>query len=180
MFKHIAAAALLASVPLTAGAVVADHHKSEKKASGNIVAAAMKSPDHETLVAAVKAADLVSTLAGPGPFTVFAPTDAAFARLPAGTVDTLLKPENKAALQSVLTYHVVAGRVKAADLIQMIEKNGGMAEVTTVQGGTLTARLMDGKVVLTDEKGGRATVTNADLTTGNGVIHVTDAVSLPG
>ncbi|MFN3388867.1 MAG: fasciclin domain-containing protein [Allosphingosinicella sp.] len=184
MFKHIAAAALLASVPVAAGALAFDHHgkpaKAGKKDAGTIVAAAMKSPDHETLVAAVKAAGLVDTLAGPGPFTVFAPTDAAFARLPAGTVDTLLKPENKAALQGVLTYHVVAGRVAAADLIGMIEKNGGTAEVTTVQGGKLTARLMDGKVVLTDAQGGRATVTGADLMTGNGIIHVTDAVSLPG
>lgn len=181
MFKHIAAAALLASLPIAAGAMAVDHHgKHAKKDAGTIVAAAMKSPDHETLVTAVKAADLVSTLAGPGPFTVFAPTDAAFAKLPAGTVEMLVKPENKAALQSVLTYHVVAGRVSAADLIGMIQKNGGMAEVTTVQGGTLTARLMDGKVVLTDAKGGRATVTNADMMTGNGIIHVTDAVSLPG
>lgn len=181
MLKSLAAAALLASVPLTAGAAVIDHHaKSAKKASGTIVAAAMASPDHKTLVAAVKAADLVSTLAGPGPFTVFAPTDAAFAKLPAGTVETLVKPENKAALQSVLTYHVVPGRVTAADLVAMIGKNGGMAEVTTVQGGKLTARLMNGKVVLTDAKGGRATVTNADLMTANGIVHVTDAVSIPG
>jgi uncharacterized surface protein with fasciclin (FAS1) repeats len=147
--------------------------------SRNIVENAARSKAHTTLVAAVKAAGLVDTLAGTGPFTVFAPTDAAFARLPAGTVDSLLKPENRAALQSVLTYHVVAGRVSAAQLIGKIKAGRGMAKLATVQGGTLTARLMGGKVVLTDEKGGRATVTQADVYQSNGVIHVTDAVSLP-
>jgi uncharacterized surface protein with fasciclin (FAS1) repeats len=146
----------------------------------NIVQNAVNSRDHTTLVAAVKAAGLVETLSGPGPFTVFAPTNAAFAKLPAGTVETLLRPENKATLQSVLTYHVVAGRVSAADLTRMIRAGGGMARLKTVQGGTLTARLVGGKVVLTDAKGGRATVTQADVFQKNGVIHVTDSVSLPG
>jgi uncharacterized surface protein with fasciclin (FAS1) repeats len=145
----------------------------------NIVENAAKSKAHTTLVAAVKAAGLVDTLAGAGPFTVFAPTDAAFARLPAGTVETLLRPENKAALQSVLTYHVVPGRVSAAQLIGKIKAGRGMAKLATVQGGTLTARLVGGKVVLTDGKGGRATVTQADVFQSNGIIHVTDAVSLP-
>ena len=146
---------------------------------GNIVAAAMASKDHKTLVAAVKAAGLVDTLASGGPFTVFAPTDAAFARLPAGTIDTLLMPANRDTLAAILTYHVVSGSVSAAQLIQMIQANGGTATLTTVQGGTLTARLADGKVVLTDAKGGTATVVAADLMQSNGVIHVTDAVSLP-
>lgn len=147
--------------------------------SRNIVDNAARSRSHTTLVAAVKAAGLVDTLAGAGPFTVFAPTNAAFAKLPAGTVDTLLRPENKPMLQSVLTYHVVPGRVSAAQLIGKIKAGRGMARLTTVQGGTLTARLVGGKVVLTDEKGGRATVTQADVFQSNGVIHVTDAVSLP-
>jgi len=145
----------------------------------NIVENAVKSKDHTILVAAVKAAGLVDTLAGAGPFTVFAPTDVAFAKLPAGTVDTLLMPANKPMLQSVLTYHVVPGRVSAAQLVGKIKAGGGTAKLATVQGGTLTARLVGGKVVLTDGKGGRATVTQADVFQSNGIIHVTDAVSLP-
>lgn len=144
-----------------------------------IVENAVNSADHTTLVAAVKAAGLVDTLNGPGPFTVFAPTNAAFAKLPAGTVDTLVKPENKATLTKILTYHVVPGKVTAADLMAKIKAGGGKAELTTVAGGTLTASVMNGKVVLTDEKGGMATVTQADVMQKNGVIHVTDAVSLP-
>lgn len=146
----------------------------------NIIQNAVNSADHTTLVAAVQAAGLVETLSGPGPFTVFAPTNAAFAKLPAGTVDTLLKPENKSALAGVLTYHVVPGRVTASELIRMINAGGGMASLTTVNGGTLTARLSGGNVVLTDAKGGMATVTQADVMQSNGVIHVTNAVSLPG
>jgi uncharacterized surface protein with fasciclin (FAS1) repeats len=145
----------------------------------NIVENAVNSPDHTTLVAAVKAAGLVETLEGPGPFTVFAPTNAAFAKLPAGTVDTLLKPENKDQLVKILTYHVVAGKVGSRDLIKMIKKGGGKAELKTVSGGTLTASLTGGKVILTDEKGGMATVTIADVYQSNGVIHVIDAVLLP-
>jgi uncharacterized surface protein with fasciclin (FAS1) repeats len=147
--------------------------------SRSIVENAAQSKSHTTLVAAVQAAGLADTLSGAGPFTVFAPTNAAFAKLPAGTVDTLLRPENKAALQSVLTYHVVPGRVSAAQLVARIKAGRGMAKLATVQGGTLTARLAGGKVVLTDAKGGRATVTQADVFQSNGVIHVTDAVSLP-
>src|SRR5215212_73443 len=148
-------------------------------AKGNLVAAAMQSQDHQTLVAAVKAAGLVDTLAGRGPFTVFAPTDAAFAKLPAGTVDTLLKPANRDQLKAVLTYHVVAGKVGSAQLVEAIRTGGGQAMLKTVQGGTLTARLSGGSVVLTDAAGGTATVTKADLVQSNGIIHVTDAVSLP-
>ena len=147
--------------------------------SRTIVDNASRARSLTTLVAAVKAAGLVDTLSGAGPFTVFAPTNAAFARLPAGTVDTLLRPENKPMLQSVLTYHVVPGRVSAAQLVGRIRAGGGMAKLTTVQGATLTARLVGGKVVLTDAKGGRATVTQADVYQSNGIVHVTDAVSLP-
>ena len=145
----------------------------------NIVENAVNSQDHTTLVAAVKAAGLVDTLEGTGPFTVFAPVNAAFDKLPAGTVDTLLKPENKDQLVKVLTYHVVAGKVSSADLVKMIKKGHGKAELKTVEGGTLTATLMGGKVMLTDEKGGMATVTIADVYQSNGVIHVVDSVLLP-
>jgi uncharacterized surface protein with fasciclin (FAS1) repeats len=145
----------------------------------NIVENAINSQDHTTLVAAVKAAGLVDTLEGPGPFTVFAPTNEAFAKLPAGTVDTLLKPENKDQLVKVLTYHVVAGKVSSKDLVKMIKKGGGKAELKTVSGGTLTASLQMGKVILTDEKGGMATVTIADVYQSNGAIQVIDSVLLP-
>ena len=148
--------------------------------SKTIVENAVNSPDHTTLVAAVKAAGLVDTLSGAGPFTVFAPSDAAFAKLPAGTVDTLLLPQNKAMLQSVLTYHVVPGRVTAADLMQLINAGGGQAQLTTVQGGTLIARMMGDRVMLTDAKGGMSHVTQADVMQSNGVIHVVDSVVLPG
>ena len=148
--------------------------------SKTIVANAVNSPDHTTLVAAVKAANLVDTLSGAGPFTVFAPTNAAFAKLPAGTVDTLLLPANRAMLQSVLTYHVVPGRIDAAELMRMISAGGGQAQLTTVQGATLTARMMGDRVMLTDAKGGMSHVTQADVMQSNGVIHVVDSVVLPG
>jgi uncharacterized surface protein with fasciclin (FAS1) repeats len=146
----------------------------------NIIQNAVNSPQHKTLVAAVKAAGLVDTLSGEGPFTVFAPTDAAFARLPAGTVETLLRPENQAMLQSVLTYHVVPGRLTAADLMQRIRSGGGMARLTTAQGATLTAKMSGNNVVIVDAKGGVATVTQANVMQSNGVIHVTDRVSMSG
>jgi uncharacterized surface protein with fasciclin (FAS1) repeats len=149
-------------------------------ATRNIVENAAESADHTTLVAAVKAAGLADTLAGAGPFTVFAPTNAAFAKLPAGTVATLLRPENMDSLRSVLTYHVVPGRVTAAQLVQMIRAGGGTARLTTVQGGVLTAQLMGGRVMLTDARGGVAHVTQTDVMQSNGVIHVTDGVSIPG
>jgi len=142
----------------------------------NIVENAMNSKDHTTLVAAVKAAGLVETLQGKGPFTVFAPTNAAFDKLPKGTVETLLKPENKKMLQGVLTYHVVSGNWSAADVMAAIKKGGGTAEVTTVQGGKLWF-MMDGKDVwIKDEKGGKAKITIADVNQSNGVIHVIDTV----
>ena len=145
-----------------------------------IVENAVNSADHTTLVAAVKAAGLVDTLSGPGPFTVFAPTNDAFAKLPGGTVETLLKPENKAMLASMLTYHVVPGRMTADDLMAAIKAGGGSARLTTVQGGTLTASTMGDMIMLVDGKGGIAHVTQANVMQSNGVIHVTDSVSLPG
>ena len=145
----------------------------------NIVENAVNSKDHTTLVAAVKAAGLVETLEGPGPFTVFAPTNSAFDKLPAGTVDTLVKPENKDQLVKILTYHVVPGRVSSKDLVKMIKNGGGKAMLKTVEGGTITASIADGKVMLTDEKGGMATVTIADVYQSNGVIHVIDTVLMP-
>lgn len=145
----------------------------------NIVENAMNSKDHTTLVAAVKAAGLVDTLEGPGPFTVFAPTNEAFDKLPAGTVDTLLKPENKDQLTKILTYHVVPGKVTSKDLMKLIKKGDGKAELKTVQGETLTATTQDGKIVLTDQKGGTATVTIPNVIQSNGVIHVVDAVLMP-
>lgn len=145
----------------------------------NIVENAVNSKDHTTLVAAVKAAGLVETLSGAGPFTVFAPTNAAFEKLPAGTVDTLLKPENKATLAKVLTCHVVAADVMSSALAKMIADDGGTHDVTTVGGCVLKAKAEMGKVTLTDENGGVATVTIADVKQSNGVIHVIDAVLLP-
>jgi uncharacterized surface protein with fasciclin (FAS1) repeats len=146
----------------------------------NIVENAMNSADHTTLVAAVKAAGLVETLQGKGPFTVFAPTNAAFDKLPAGTVETLVKPENKATLTKILTYHVVAGRYDSKKLMELIKKGHGQAALKTVSGGTLTARMngMNG-ISLTDEKGGTSNVTIADVYQSNGVIHVIDTVLMP-
>src|ERR1700690_4123148 len=145
----------------------------------NIIENAVNSADHTTLVAAVKAAGLVETLEGPGPFTVFAPTNEAFNKLPAGTVDTLLKPENKGTLTKVLTYHVVPGRLGSHELMKMIKAGGGKAELTTVEGGKLWV-MQDGKnIVLKDEKGGTAMVTIANVFQSNGVIHVIDTVVMP-
>lgn len=145
----------------------------------NIIENAVNSKDHTTLVAAVKAAGLVETLSGKGPFTVFAPTNAAFDKLPKGTVDNLLKPENKKMLQTVLTYHVVAGKWSAADIAAAIKKGNGSYEAKTVQGGKLWFK-MDGKDLwVIDEKGGKAKVTIADVNQSNGVIHVIDTVLMP-
>lgn len=145
----------------------------------DIVDIAVGSADHSTLVAAVQAADLVTTLKSKGPFTVFAPTNAAFAKLPAGTVETLLKPENKATLSGILTYHVVSGNLDANAVISAIKAGNGKAVLTTVQGGTLTGTLDNGKVKLTDEKGNSVLVTATDLKGTNGVIHVIDGVVMP-
>ena len=149
------------------------------KNASDIIDVAAGSKDHTTLVAAVKAAGLVETLKGAGPFTVFAPTNAAFEKLPAGTVESLLKPENKAALTGILTYHVVAGNLDAAAVVDAIKKGNGKAVVPTVAGGKLTAAIENGKVVLTDEKGRKSVVVATDLKASNGVIHVIDGVVLP-
>lgn len=145
----------------------------------DIVDVAVGSSAHTTLVAAVKAAGLVETLKGAGPFTVFAPVNDAFAKLPAGTVETLLQPENKGALTNILTYHVVAGKLDSKAVVEAVKKGNGKAEVKTVSGGTLTATLDNGKVKITDAKGNSAYVTAVDLGASNGVIHVIDAVLLP-
>jgi uncharacterized surface protein with fasciclin (FAS1) repeats len=147
--------------------------------SKNIVENAVNSKDHTTLVAAVKAAGLVETLQSAGPFTVFAPVNDAFAKLPAGTVESLVKPENKALLTTILTYHVVAGKMNAKDVVAAIKKGGGKAELTTVQGGKLTATLDGKSVIITDAKGGKSKVTIADVNQSNGVIHVIDTVLMP-
>jgi uncharacterized surface protein with fasciclin (FAS1) repeats len=145
----------------------------------NIVQNASNAGNLTTLVAAVKAAGLVDTLEAPGPFTVFAPTNSAFDKLPAGTLDTLLKPENQDQLKKVLTYHVVPGNVTSKELVAMIKKDGGTATLKTVEGGTITAMVENGNVVLKDEKGGTSTVTQADVMQKNGVVHVIDAVLMP-
>jgi uncharacterized surface protein with fasciclin (FAS1) repeats len=176
MLTVIGAAVLLAASAFAKNPVVGGREMFPQK---NIVENAMNSADHTTLVAAVKAAGLVETLEGPGPFTVFAPVNAAFDKLPAGTVDTLLKPENKPLLTKILTYHVVAGRLSSADLKKQIKMGGGKAALKTVSGGTLWA-IMDGNsIVLKDEKGGMARITQANVFQSNGVIHVIDTVVMP-
>ena len=148
--------------------------------SKTIVENAVNSKDHTTLVAAVKAAGLVDTLSSPGPFTVFAPTNEAFDKLPPGTVDTLVQPENKAALTKILTYHVVAGRYTAMDLMRMVKDGGGKAMLTTVEGAPLTVTQMGDHLMVTDAKGDVANITIGDVFQSNGVIHVVDTVLLPG
>lgn len=148
-------------------------------ANKTIVENASTAKDLSTLVAAVKAAGLVETLSGKGPFTVFAPTNQAFEKLPAGTVDTLLKPENKSKLTKVLTYHVVSGTYTAAQLTAAARGNGGSSTLKTVQGEPLTVKLQDGKVWVIDAKGGKASVTTADVKQSNGVVHVVDTVLMP-
>jgi len=148
-------------------------------ANKNIIQNAVNSPIHKTLVAAVKAAGLVDTLEGPGPFTVFAPTDDAFAKLPDGTVANLVKPENKATLVKILEYHVIAGKITSKELIKAIKKGGGTYSAKTLEGDSLTFSLDGGKVKITDDKGGSAYVTIADVIQSNGVIHVIDSVLMP-
>lgn len=165
-----------ASIGFAQNPMVGGHDMSPVK---NIIQNAVNSDDHTTLVAAVKAAGLVDTLSGPGPFTVFAPTNEAFAKLPAGAVDNLLKPENKDQLTKVLTYHVVAGKWTSNDLRKKIKEGHGTAELTTVEGGKLQAMMQGSKLVLKDEKGGMSTVTIANVMQSNGVIHVIDSVLMP-
>ena len=149
------------------------------KAGGTIATTITSSADHSTLVQALKAAGLDATLAGPGPYTVFAPTNAAFGKLPAGTAEGLMRPESKAALTGILTYHVVPGLVTSKDLAASIERGGGKAQLATMAGGTLTATQANGGILLTDGKGGQARVTQADMTQTNGVVHVVDGVLMP-
>lgn len=183
MFKFITrtslAAALLVSGATFAYAANPEVGGAPMYENKNIVENAMNSKDHTTLVAAVKAAGLVDTLQGEGPFTVFAPTNEAFAELPAGTVDTLLKPENKDQLTKILTCHVVAADAMSSAIEKMIKDDGGEHDVKTVGGCVLKAKEMDGKITLTDEKGNVAHVTIADVKQSNGVIHVIDKVLLP-
>lgn len=148
-------------------------------AQKTVVDIAVGSKDHTTLVAAVTAADLVTVLQGAGPFTVFAPVNAAFDKLPEGTVASLLKPENKATLAKILTYHVVAGSIDAAAVVKAIKGGKGKAVLTTVSGGKLTASVKEGKVILIDENGGVSTVVATDLKAGNGIVHVINTVVLP-
>ncbi len=179
--KAAAVAAIAATTGFAAMAPVsAHHHKSAEASQPNIVAAAQGTGVHNTLVAAVTAAGLVDTLSSPGPFTIFAPTDTAFAKLPAGTVETLVKPENKGTLTGILTYHAVAGNVSSGDLVSLINKHGGSATIDTLAGGKLTARLSGNTIVITDAAGRSTAVTQADVNVSNGVIHVTDGVFLPG
>ncbi len=181
-------AKVLLGLAMAAGLVSAQNATAQKDpdvggapmySNKNIVENAVNSPIHKTLVAAVKAAGLVDTLSSAGPFTVFAPTDDAFNKLPAGTVDTLTQPDNKAQLTKILTYHVVKGKISSKELTKMIKKGGGTANLTTVEGGTLKAQINGGSIVLTDEKGGMATITTADVFQSNGVIHVIDTVLMP-
>ncbi|GGY49889.1 fasciclin domain-containing protein [Parvularcula lutaonensis] len=173
-------AATLVPATVTSAAALDHHKKSEmKKAEKTVVGVAAGNEDFSTLVTAVQAAGLVETLNGDGPFTVFAPTNAAFEALPEGTVETLLKEENKDALSMVLTYHVVPGKVKAGDLVKIIREGDGEATVTTVEGTELTARIKDGDVILTDAAGNDIKVVNTNIAASNGVIHVIDGVLLP-
>lgn len=187
--RTIKTIALLAFAALVSTAGLAQSMDSKEKTvmvggaamypSKNIVENAVNSKDHTTLVAAVKAAGLVETLEGPGPFTVFAPTNEAFNKLPKGTVDNLVKPENKEMLTKILTYHVVAGKWDSKAIAKMIKDAGGKAKIKTVQGEELTAWMKGDKLVLTDAKGGMAMVTIKDVYQSNGVIHVIDTVLMP-
>ncbi|MEO5979036.1 MAG: fasciclin domain-containing protein [Chryseolinea sp.] len=172
VFSFVLSIGAFAQKPITVGGAPMYPNK-------NIIENAMNSKDHTTLVAAVKAAGLVETLSGKGPFTVFAPTNAAFEKLPAGTVDNLLKPENKGMLTSILTYHVVAGKMNSKDVAAAIKAGNGKAELTTVQGGTLTASMEGKDVILTDAKGNKSKITIFDVNQSNGVIHVIDTVVMP-
>lgn len=166
-------------VPQTALAQHDDMSASEEAAAPTIVGVAASNEDFSTLVTAVQAAELVGTLEGEGPFTVFAPTNEAFGKLPEGTVESLVQPENKEQLTSILTYHVVAGEFNAEAVINAINSSGGSFTIPTVQGGELTATLEDGKVILTDSQGNKSTVIMTDVAASNGIIHVIDTVVLP-
>lgn len=182
-FRNFVIAAVAATTGIaavaTAPAYAGHHHRTASTQAPNIVQTAQSTGVHNTLVAAVTAADLAGTLSNPGPFTVFAPTDTAFAKLPDGTVPTLLRPENKGTLTNVLTYHAVSGSVTSSDLVDLIKRHNGAATIDTLAGEKLTARLSGDTIVITDAKGRATAVTQADVQTSNGVIHVTDGVFLP-
>jgi uncharacterized surface protein with fasciclin (FAS1) repeats len=181
LLRSVSLASIAAAFALTANIAIAnpDVGGAPMYENKNIVENAVNSKDHTTLVAAVKAAGLVDTLEGPGPFTVFAPVNKAFAKLPAGTVDTLLKPENKGTLTAVLTYHVVPGKISAEDLMKQVKAGGGKTWLTTVQGGKLEVMEKGRKLEIVDAKGDVSTITIADVFQSNGVIHVIDTVLLP-
>jgi len=180
-FLAVSVAAVLALTSFSASAQMKDPQVggADMYPTKNIVENAVNSPIHKTLVAAVKAGGLVDTLESKGPFTVFAPTDDAFAKLPAGTVDTLVKPENKPTLDKILTYHVVAGKYDSKRIMKDIKKGGGKAMLTTVQGEPLTFTMSGDSIMITDAKGGTATITTADVYQSNGIIHVIDSVLMP-
>ncbi|WP_421915121.1 fasciclin domain-containing protein [Mesorhizobium sp.] len=180
-FRTIAFSAFIASATMLAPAYAKDPMVggAAMYANKNIIQNAVNSKDHTTLVAAVKAAGLVDTLQGAGPFTVFAPTNEAFAALPKGTVDTLLKPENKGKLTKILTAHVVPGKISGAEMMKKAKAMGGKYEMKTVSGDTLTAEVKSGKLYIVDDSGGSARVTIADVNQSNGVIHVVNKVLLP-
>jgi uncharacterized surface protein with fasciclin (FAS1) repeats len=177
---------IIAVIAMAAVAIAPKSHAQTKMVGGaamyptkNIIENAVNSKDHTTLVAAVKAAGLVETLESPGPFTVFAPTNEAFNKLPAGTVDNLVKPENKEMLTKILTYHVVAGRLSSEELWAKVKAGNGKAELTTVQGGKLTVMAKGKKLYLVDEKGSQSWITITDVNQSNGVIHVVNTVLMP-
>ncbi|UAB79053.1 fasciclin domain-containing protein [Erythrobacter sp. SCSIO 43205] len=182
-FRAVALAAIAAATgfaTVTTVPLAAHGHKAaSQEQTPNIVETAQSTGVHNTLVAAVTAAGLAGTLSNPGPFTVFAPTDTAFAKLPDGTVATLLRPENKGTLTNVLVYHAVSGSVTSDDLVRLINKHGGEATIETLAGQKLTARLSGDTIVITDAKGRATAVTTANVETANGIIHVTDGVFLP-
>lgn len=184
-FKPLIAATLLATTAIAAPAFAGDKYKSETKVMGametgpNIVETAVEVEALSTLVAAVQAADLVDALSAEGPFTVFAPTNDAFGALPEGTVEKLLKPENKGKLTKILTSHVVAGSFTASDVIALVEANDGKAKLTTLSGAKLKAYAKDGAVYIKDENGGKGKVAIADVATSNGTVHVVSSVLLP-
>jgi uncharacterized surface protein with fasciclin (FAS1) repeats len=179
LFAALSFATLGAATPVFAQAPV-EVGGAPMFATKNIVENAVNSKDHTTLVAAVKAAGLVETLQSPGPFTVFAPVNKAFEKLPAGTVETLLKPEKKGDLTAVLTYHVVPGKLSASELMSQVKAGGGKATLKTVQGGAITVMLDGNKLWIVDAKGGKSSVTIGDVNQSNGVIHVVDSVLIPG
>lgn len=179
IMKSFVASTLMLGCAAMALPALADHHAMGEKDKMTIVESASKADNLSTLVAAIKAAGLVETLSGPGPFTVFAPTNAAFEKLPAGTVETLLKPENKEQLQAILTYHVVSAKVPSSAAVQMVQDDGGAHAATTVQGGEITLSLQGDSLMIEDANGGMATVIAADMMQSNGVVHLIDTVLMP-